>query len=157
MVRYWILRRESPPAKFETASLFWPRKGNLKQAKLTILAQAARSVQKPSICKIMANSMSERSYTLQGVGERESGNEPDKPLLSTTHDTEKTGTMSSGQTRQSLFPSSDKNNHETFPKAGIIYMQNVQGLSGKDKRLDSLVDPIVALINHKVNDGILLA
>ena len=28
----------------------------------------------------------------------------------------------------------------------IIYTQNVQGLTGKDKRLDSLVDPIVNII-----------
>ena len=143
MVRYWIMRIESPPAKFETASWFRPRKGKLKQVKLIILVQAARSVRKPSICKIMANAMIERSCKLQGVGERESGNEPDKPLLSTTHDTEMTGTMSSGQTRRSLFPSSDKSLNKTCPKAGIIYTQNMQGLSGKDKRLDSLVDPIV--------------
>ena len=149
MVRYRILCRESPPAKFETASWFRPRKGNLKQVKLTILAQAARSVRKPSICKIMANTMIERSCTLQGVGERESGNEPGKPLLSTTHVTDNTGTMSSGQTRQSLFPSSDKIPNETCPKAGIIYTQNVQGLSGKDKRLDSIVDSIVELMITK--------
>ena len=149
MVRYWILRRESPPAKFKTSSWFRPRKGKRKQVKLTILAQAACSVRKPSIHKIMAKAMSKRSCTLQGVGERESGNEPDKPLLSTTHDTEKTGTMSSGQTRRSLFPSSDKSPNETCPKARIIYTQNVQGLSGKDKRLDSLVDTIVDLMITK--------
>ena len=57
--------------------------------------------------------------------------------------------MSSGKTRQSLFPSSDKSPNETFPKAGIIYTQNLQGLSGKDKRLDSLVDPIVDLVITK--------
>ena len=28
----------------------------------------------------------------------------------------------------------------------IIYTQNVQGLTGKDKRLDSLVDPIIDLM-----------
>ena len=149
MVRYWILRRESPPAKFETEYWFRPRRGNLKQVKLTILAQAECIVRKPSIRKIMANTMSKRSCTLQGVGERESGNEPDKTLLSTTHNTKKTGTMSSGHTCRSLFPSSDKSPNETCPKAGIIYTQNVQGLSGKDKRLDSLVDPIVDLVITK--------
>ena len=38
---------------------------------------------------------------------------------------------------------------KTFTKAGIIYTQNVQGLSGKDKRLDSLVDTIVYLMITK--------
>ena len=131
MVRYWILRRESPPTKFETASWFWPRKGKIKQVKFAILNQAARSVRKPSIRKIMASAMSKRYCTLQGVGERESGYKPDNPLLSTTHDTKKTGTVSSGKTRRSLFPRSDKSSNETCPKAGIIYTQNVQGLSGK--------------------------
>ena len=99
MVRYWILRRESPPAKFETSSWFFPRKGKRKQVKLTILAQVECIVRKPSIRKIMANAMSERSCMLQVVGERDLGNKLDKPLISTTHNTEKTGTMSSGQTR----------------------------------------------------------
>ena len=31
----------------------------------------------------------------------------------------------------------------------IIYTKNVQGLSGKDKRLDSLVDPIIDLVITK--------
>ena len=31
----------------------------------------------------------------------------------------------------------------------IIYTKNVQGLSGKDKRLESLVDPIVDLMITK--------
>ena len=149
MVCYWILHRESPLAKFETASWFRPRKGKRKQVKLAIPAQAACSVREPSIRKRMANAMSERSCTLQGVGERESGNEPDKPLLSTAHDTEKTGTMSSGQNCRSLFPSSDKSPNETCPKAGIIYTQNMQVISGKDKRLDSLVDTIVYLMITK--------
>ena len=57
--------------------------------------------------------------------------------------------MSSGKTRQLLFPSIDKSLNETFPKAGIIYTHNVQGLSGKDERLDSLVDPIDELMITK--------
>ena len=68
----------------------------------------------------LEDAMSERSCTIQGVGERESGNEPDNPLLTTTHNTKKTGTMSSGQTFQSLLSSRYKSPNETCPKSGII-------------------------------------
>ena len=94
--------------------------------------------------------MSERYCTIQGVGgERESGNKPSKPLILTTNNTDKKGTTSSGQTHRSLISSRDKSPNETCPKAGIIYTQNVQGLSGKDKNLDSLIDPIVELMITK--------
>ena len=38
---------------------------------------------------------------------------------------------------------------ETCPKQGILYSKNVQGLSGKIKRLESLVDPIFDLMVAK--------
>ena len=76
---------------------------------------------------------SKRYFSIQNVGEREAGNEPAKPhILLTTINTEKKGTMSSGQTHQSLLSSRDKSPNETCPKAVIIYTQNVQGLSVKD-------------------------
>ena len=57
--------------------------------------------------------------------------------------------MSSGQTRRSLLSSRDKSPNENCPKAGIIYTQNVQGLSGKNKNIDSLIDNIVYLMITK--------
>ena len=45
-----------------------------------------------------------------------------------------------------MFPYSEKGPNETCPKNGIIYTQNLQGLTGKDNRLDYLVDPIVDLM-----------
>ena len=57
--------------------------------------------------------------------------------------------MSSGETRRSLLSRRDTSPNETCPKAGIICTQNVQGLSGKDKKLDSLIDPIVDLMITK--------
>ena len=92
---------------------------------------------------------SERYCTIQGVGKRGAGNKPDKPYILTTIDTEKKGTMSSGQTRRPLLSSRDKSPNETCPKAGIIYTQNVQRLSGKDKKLDYLIVPIVDLVITK--------
>ena len=38
------------------------------------------------------------------------------------------------------------NPNETCPEVVIVYTQNVQGLTGKDKGLESLVDPIVDLM-----------
>ena len=89
--------------------------------------------------------MSKSSCTLKGVGKRESGYQLDTPLLP-INNTKKAGTTSTGTTYQSLFPNSEKGTNETCPKRGIIYTQNVQGLTGKDKRLDSLVDPIVNIM-----------
>ena len=54
--------------------------------------------------------------------------------------------MINGPNRQSLFTYSEKGPNETCPKNGIIYTQNGKGLTGKYKRLESLVDPIVDLV-----------
>ena len=54
--------------------------------------------------------------------------------------------MRIGPTFHSLFPNSEKGPNETWPAHAIIYTQNVQGLTGKDKRLDSIVDPLVDLM-----------
>ena len=48
-----------------------------------------------------------------------------------------------------LFKNNKTGPDETCTKQGIIYTQNVQGLSGKDKRLESLVDPIIDLMVDK--------
>ena len=47
-----------------------------------------------------------------------------------------------------LFKNNKSGPNETCPKQGIIYLKNVQGLSGKDKRLETLVDPIVDLMGY---------
>ena len=48
-----------------------------------------------------------------------------------------------------LFKNNKTGPDETCPKQGIIYTQNVQGLSGKDKRLESLMYPIIDLMVDK--------
>ena len=45
-----------------------------------------------------------------------------------------------------LSTDSERSPNETFPKIGIFYTQKVLVLTGKDKGLESLVDPIVDLI-----------
>ena len=54
-----------------------------------------------------------------------------------------------GPINRFLFKNNKSGPNETCPKQVIIYSQNVQGLSGKDKRLESLVDPIVDLVVAK--------
>ena len=58
-------------------------------------------------------------------------------------------TIRTRPTNRLLFKNNKPEPDETFPKQGIIYTQNVQGLSGRDKRLESLVDPIIDLMVDK--------
>ena len=67
------------------------------------------------------------------------------PILPSKHTT-KTSTVIIGPNCHSLFPNIEKGPNETWTTHGIVYTQNVQGLTGKDKRLDSLVDPLVDLM-----------
>ena len=150
MVRYWILRRKYLSVQFETASWSRPLKGKIKQVKRIKLAQDERNTLIPLIRQIMEDARNERSCTLRVFKERESGQQPDTPILP-SNDSTKTITTRIGLSRQSLFPNSEKIPNETCPANGTIYTQNVQGLTGKDKRLESLVDPIVDLmINNNI-------
>ena len=67
------------------------------------------------------------------------------PILPSNHTT-KTSTVIIGPNCHSLFPNIEKGPNETWTTHGIIYTQNIQGLTGKDKRLDSLVDTLVYLM-----------
>ena len=58
-------------------------------------------------------------------------------------------TIRTGPINWLLFKNNKTGPDETCPKKGIIYTQNVQGLSGKDKRLESMVDPIIDLMVDK--------
>ena len=63
--------------------------------------------------------------------------------------TKRLDTIKSGPINGLLFKNNKSGPDETWPKQGIIYLQNIQVLSGKDKRLDSLVDPIIDLMVNK--------
>ena len=89
-------------------------------------------------------------HALRSQEERESGYQPNTPILP-LKDTTKTSTTRIGPFCCSLFPNSEKSPNETCPTHGTIYTQNVQVLTGKDKRLESLVDPLVDLmITNKI-------
>ena len=150
MVRYWILERKSLSVQFETASWSRPRKGKIKQVKRTKIAQDKRSTLRPSIQQIMEDARIERSCTLRRLEERESGHQPYTPILPSNNST-KTSTARIGLSRHSLFPKSEKSHNETCPTNGTIYTQTVQGLTSKEKILESLVYPLVDLmINNKI-------
>ena len=150
MVRYWFLRRKLLSVQFKTAS--WSRswKGKIKQVKRIALAQDERSEPKPLIRKIMEETRSKESGTLQRFEERDSRQQSDTSILPSNESMRKSTTRT-GLPRWSLYTDSEKSHNETFPALGIVYTQNVQGLTGKDKGLESLVDPIVDLmIKHNI-------
>ena len=63
--------------------------------------------------------------------------------------TNRLDTIKDGLINWLLFKNNKLGPDETCPKQGIIYSQNVQGLSGEDKRLESFVDLIIDLMVDK--------
>ena len=111
-----------------------------------------RNKLKPSIQQIMDEARSEESSSLRGFEEEESRQQPDTSIIPSNKDM-KTSTTRPGLPRNLLSTDSKRNPNETCPKIGIVYTQNVQGLTGKDKGLKSLVDPIVDLM---IKDNIMV-
>ena len=98
----------------------------------------------------MEEATSKKSGTLQGFKERESKQQSDTSVLPSNKFT-KTRTTIIGLPRHSLSTDSERSPNETCHAIGIIYTKNVQGLTGKDKGLESLVDIIVDLmIRHNI-------
>ena len=145
MVRYWILRRKLLSVQFKTASCLRSRKGKIKQVKRITLAQDERSNPKPLIRKIMEEARSEEYGTPRGFEERESRQQSDTSILP-SNESIRTSTTKTGLPCRSLSTDSEKSPNETCPELGIVYTKNVQVLTGKDKGLESLVDPIVDLM-----------
>ena len=58
-------------------------------------------------------------------------------------------TIKTGSINRLLFKNNKTRPDETYPKQGIIYTQNVQDLSEKDKRLESLMDRTIDLMVDK--------
>ena len=127
------------------ASWSRPQEGKIKQLMCIKLAQVECSTLKPLIWKIMVDARNERSCMLWGAGERASGYQPNTPILQ-SNNTTKTCTTIIGLSCCSPLPNIEKNPNETCTTHGTIYTQNVQGLTGKDKILESLVDPLVYLM-----------
>ena len=93
----------------------------------------------------MEEARSEESGPLRGFEEREYRQQSDTSILP-SKESMKTNTTRTGLPRHLLSTDSESSPNETCPEIGIVYTQNVQGLTGKDKGLESLVDTIVYLM-----------
>ena len=94
----------------------------------------------------MEEARSEESGTLRGFEERESRQQSDTSSILPSNESMKTSTTRTGLPCHLLSTDIERIPNETCPEIGIIYTKNVQGLTGKDKGLESLVDPIVDLM-----------
>ena len=74
--------------------------------------------------------------------ELESGNQPNKPLLPMNIFRD-TRVSIYGPTSHFLRKNRKKGPDETWPCRGVIYTHNVNGMSVKDKKLESLLDPLI--------------
>ena len=93
--------------------------------------------------------MSNKNHQSHDKVENAYDNQLNEPLLPVDPSTKILDTIKYGPINRLLFKNNKSGSNETCPKQGIIYSQNVQGLSGKDKRLESLVDPIIDLMVDK--------
>ena len=135
MLRYWILRQKPLPVQFKQASWSKSRKEKIKQDKRNILALDERNKLRSSIPQIMDKARSEDSSSLRGFEEEESRQQSDTSILPSNKEM-KTSTTRPGLPRHLLSTDSKRNLNETCPEIGIVYTQNVQGLTGKDKGLE---------------------
>ena len=98
----------------------------------------------------MEEASSKESGTLRGFEERESRQQSDTSILP-SDESMRTSTTRTRLPRRSLSTDSERIPNENCPSIGIVYTQNVQVLTGKDKGLESLVDPILDLmIRHNI-------
>ena len=140
-----------PPTNSKMASWSRPRRGKIIKVKRAKLDKAKRSASSQSIRKIMACKMNKKNRQSHDKVERELENKLNEPLFLFPVDpsTKRLDTIRAGPINRLLFKNNKSGPDETCLKQGIIYTQNVKGLSGKDKRLESLVDPIIDLMVDK--------
>ena len=106
-----------------------------------------RSNSKPSLLKIMREQAREKSRKLRNADDQETG----ETLSSTS--IEETCVNRVGTTNHSLSQHNEKGPDETCPSRGVIFTQNILGFSGKDKGLESLMDPLVEIM---ISNGIMI-
>ena len=126
-------------------------KSKIKQVKRIKIAQDEHSKPRPLIRQIMEESRSKESGSLRGFEERESRQQSDTSILP-SNESMKTNMTRTGLPRHLLSTDSERSPNETCPEIGIVCTQNLQGLTGKDKGLESLVGPIVDLITSMTSE-----
>ena len=65
---------------------------------------------------------------------------------------EKTRVVRDRPTNYSQHHRNEKYPNETFPREGVIFTHNTQGLSGKGRNLESLLDPLIEIM---ISNGLL--
>ena len=111
-------------------------------------ASEKRSAQKPWICKILEGKVCRKSSEVVKPLEKAVGNQPAKPLPSDERNNN-TRVSRDGPTTHLLCKNSKSGPNETCPSRGVIHTQNFHGLSGKDKQLESLFNPLVDIMISK--------
>ena len=87
----------------------------------------------------------ELSSQLQNAEKREIENHMIKPTFLSSS-VEDTSVVRYGTTNHSLRHRSKKVTDETCPRTSVIFTQNIQGLPWKDRKLESLLDPLIEIM-----------
>ena len=145
MVRYWILHRATPPANLEKSLWLKPRKGNISQVKRNRLTLKTCSAYTPLLREIMMDQARELSSQLRNAEKREIENHTIKPTFLSSS-VEEISVVRDGPTNHSFRHCNKKVPNETCPRTGVIFTHNIQGLSGKGRKLDSLLDLLIDMI-----------
>ena len=145
MLLYRILRRATPPANLEKALWLKPRKGKRSQVKRKRITPETFSAYTPLLREIMMYQARELSSQLQNAEKREIENHTIKPTFLSSS-SEETILVRDGPTNHSFRHCNKKGPDKTCPRTGVIFTQNIQGLSGKDRKLKSLLDQLIEIM-----------
>ena len=149
MVRYWILRQKTPFSPIQEGIVveIKKRKDQSSQAHHTHSGRA----QQAEIIYPKNNGRSKERRVWHASKIRGEIRQQSDTYILLSNESMKTSTTRTGPPRQSLSTDGERSPNETCPAIGIVYTQNVQGLTGEYKGLESLVDPIVDLmIRHNI-------
>ena len=93
----------------------------------------------------MMDQARELSSQLQNSEKREIKHHMIKPIFLSSS-VEENSLVRYGPTNHSLFHRNEKGTNETFPRTCIIFTKNIQGLSGKDRKLQYLLDLLIEIM-----------
>ena len=125
----------------------------MKRVKCNILAPATRSLRKTSFRKIMKAQARRKKSESRRSGEEEAGNQLTLPPLPIKTGNTESRVSGDGPTSYPSTVVDGKGTDKTCPLRGVILTQNIQELSGKDRRLESLLDPLVEIM---ISNGIMI-
>ena len=115
-------------------------------------ASATRSARTTSFCKIVEEQARRKSSEVLKAEKVRIGNQPVRLSLSKPKH-EDTRVSRDGPTPHLSCKNEKVGPDETCQSRGVIYNQNINGLPGKDRNLDSLLDP---LIDTMITKGVMV-